>query len=32
MVPVMLMGAQGMDSEAPVLRDVEWELIAVAEK
>src|SRR6059036_3588741 len=31
MVPVVLVGAQGMDSEAPVLSDVEWELIAMAE-
>src|SRR5207245_2393229 len=31
MVPVVLVGAQGMDSEAPVLSDVERELIAMAE-
>src|SRR5258708_13037424 len=31
MVPVMLVGAQGMDPEAPVLSDIEWELIAMAE-
>src|SRR5439155_25110837 len=30
-VPVMLVGAQSMDAEAPVLCDVERELIAMAE-
>ena len=32
MVPVMLVGAQSMNPEAPVLGNVEWELVAMAEK
>src|SRR5258708_37776668 len=32
MVPVVLVGAQGMDPEAPVLPDVERQLVAMPEK